>query len=85
MKITEIVRSFSKTFQEEKFEPFSVFASYKAELEGDESPKEIKETSEKLYELAQKDVRTITDMWTNKRAALKRKREEAELNKSPWK
>lgn len=57
MKITEICRSASKTIQEENYQPFSVFASYKGELNGDESDEEIKQFSTRLYILAEKDVR----------------------------
>lgn len=75
MKITEITRSFSKTFQEKDYEPFNVFCSVKAELgEGDDPAK----VSDALHEMAQADVRRITDMWTNKRAAMKRVREDNE-------
>lgn len=77
MKITEISRSFSKTFQEKQFEPFNVFASYHGELDGTETPEEVKRFSEKLQGLAEEDVRAITDLWTNKREAKKR----IELNK----
>jgi hypothetical protein len=57
MKITEICRSASKTIQEENYHPFSVFASYKGELDGTETPEEIKQFSNHLYALAEKDVR----------------------------
>lgn len=79
-KITEIARSFSKTIQEKQFEPLSVFASYKGELDGTETPEEVMEFSKKLYELAKEDVRSTTDLWTDKREAMKRikEREEAE-------
>ena len=70
MKITEVARSFSKTFQEKDFEPFNVFASYKGEVQG--TPEEIREFSEYLSKLAEEDVRRITDLWTNKREAKKR-------------
>jgi hypothetical protein len=78
-KIKEIARSFSKTFQEKQFEPFQVFASYKGELEGNETPEEVREFSEKLQALAEEDVRRITDMWTNRRAANIRRKEEKEV------
>lgn len=57
MKITEIARSFSKTIQEESYSPISIFASYKGELDGSETPEEIKKFSDSLYNLAEKDVR----------------------------
>ena len=57
MKITEICRSASKTIQEENYQPFSVFASYKGELDGSETPEQIKQFSTRLYVLAEKDVR----------------------------
>jgi len=57
MKITEICRSASKVIQEESYQPFSVFASYKGELDGNETPEEIKQFSNRLYALAEKDVR----------------------------
>ena len=57
MKITEIARSFSKTLQEEPYSPISIFASYKGELDGIETPEEIKQFSTRLYVLAEKDVR----------------------------
>lgn len=79
IKIKEISRSFSKTFQEAQFEPFNVFASYKGELEGDETAEEVVQASDYLYELAQEDVRRITDMWTNRREANKRMRESKEV------
>lgn len=81
MKITEISRSFSKTIQEEPFEPLSVFAAYKAEVDEKDN---LKEVSEKLHNLAQEDVRKVTDMWTNKRAALKRQRQQEALNQPPF-
>ena len=56
-KITEIIRSFSKTIQEEAYSPISIFASYKGELDGTETPEQIKQFSEHLYTLAEKDVR----------------------------
>lgn len=57
MKITEIARSFSKTLQEEPYSPISIFASYKGELDGSETPEEIKKFSDSLYNLAEEDVR----------------------------
>lgn len=56
-KITEVVRSFSKTIQEEAYSPISIFASYKGELDGSETPEQIKQFSTRLYVLAEKDVR----------------------------
>jgi hypothetical protein len=56
-KITEIIRSFSKTIQEEAYSPISLFASYKGELDGTETPEQIKQFSNRLYFLAEKDVR----------------------------
>lgn len=56
-KITEVVRSFSKTIQEEAYSPISIFASYKGELDGTETPEQIKQFSAQLYFLAEKDVR----------------------------
>ena len=55
-KITEISRSFSKTIQERQYEPISIFSSYKGELDGSETPEQIKEFSESLYILAMNDV-----------------------------
>lgn len=57
MRITEITRSFSKTIQEEAYSPISLFASYKGELDGTETPEQIKQFSNRLYFLAEKDVR----------------------------
>lgn len=56
-KITEVCRSFSKTIQEEAYSPISIFASYKGELDGSETPEEIKKFSDSLYNLAEEDVR----------------------------
>lgn len=56
-KITEVARSFSKTIQEEAYSPISIFASYKGELDGTETPEQIKQFSAHLYTLAEKDVR----------------------------
>lgn len=56
-KITEVVRSFSKTIQEEAYSPISLFASYKGELDGTETPGEIRAFSDRLFILAEQDVR----------------------------
>lgn len=57
MKITEITRSFSRKIQIEQYEPIEIFASYKGEFDGTETPEQIKQFSEHLYTLAEKDVR----------------------------
>lgn len=80
-KITEVARSFSKTIQEKQFEPLSVFASYKGELDGTETPEQVRAFSEHLQALATEDVRSYTDLWTNKREALARKKEREEAEK----
>ena len=56
-KIVEISRSFSRKIQIEQYEPVEIFASYKGELDGNESDEEIKHFSTRLYILAEKDVR----------------------------
>lgn len=56
-KITEISRSFSRKIQIEQYEPVEIFSSYKGELDGNESDEEIKQFSNRLYVLAEKDVR----------------------------
>ena len=55
--VSEISRSFSRKIQIEQYEPVEIFASYKGELNGDESDEEIKQFSTRLYVLAEKDVR----------------------------
>jgi predicted AAA+ superfamily ATPase len=67
MKITEITRSFSKTIQEKQFEPISIFASYKAEVDEKD---DIKEVSAELYKNAMNDVgieisKKSYEIWTN--------------------
>lgn len=57
MRITEISRSYSRKIQIEQYEPVEIFASYKGELDGNETPEEIKQFSIRLYVLAEKDVR----------------------------
>ena len=59
-KITEISRSFSQTRQYKQFEPVNIFASYKAELNGNETVEELREISRELYQKAQTDV--LVDM-----------------------
>ena len=60
-KIIEVSRSFQKTVQEEAYSPISLFASYKGELDGTETDEEIKKFSNKLFALAQRDVREEQD------------------------
>lgn len=57
MRITEISRSFSRKIQIEQYEPVEIFSSYKGELDGTETPEQIKQFSAQLYVLAEKDVR----------------------------
>lgn len=79
MKITEITRSFSKTIQEEAYSPISLFASYKGELDGTETPEQIKQFSAHLYTLAEKDVRE-----EQKRQETTKKRKEELSGESPF-
>lgn len=67
MKILEITRSFSKTIQERPFEPISIFASYKAEVDEKD---DIKKVSAELYKNAMNDVgedisKKAYEIWTN--------------------
>lgn len=55
-KVIEIARSFSQTVQYKQFEPISIFASYKGELDGSEDGNTIREYSEYLYRLSKEDV-----------------------------
>lgn len=57
MKIIEISRSFSRKIQIEQYEPIEIFASYKGELDGSETPEQIQQFSAHLYALAERDVR----------------------------
>lgn len=71
MKIIEISRSFSKKIQEAQFEPFEVFASYKAEVGETEN---LPEMSNKLFKMAVDDVGLALsdkyfEKWTNPQRA----------------
>lgn len=71
MKITEITRSFSKTLQEKQFEPINIFASYKGELDGTETPEEIEKFSEELFQLAKATVQKHQTAFENPKKYIK--------------
>jgi len=61
MKIIEVSRSYSRTIQYKQFEPISSFASYKAELTGEESKEDVEKISNELFRLSYLDVeRSLT-------------------------
>ena len=61
IKVIEVVRSFNQTKQLKQYEPVSAFASYKAELTGEETKEEIKAISEELHELAEQSVQDVVN------------------------
>ena len=75
MKIIEISRSFSKKVQEKQYEPYEVFASYKAEVTEKEAG-DVAMLSNKLFKLAVDDVGVALreryfEKWTNPAKAVK--------------